>query len=40
MFYQIGVLKNFAEFTVKHLCRSLFFNKVTDPGTFEEHLFL
>ena len=24
-----GVLKNFAKFTGKHLCRSLFFNKVT-----------
>ena len=23
-----GVLKNFAKFTVKHLCQSLFFNKV------------
>ena len=24
-----GVLRNFAKFTGKHLCRSLFFNKVT-----------
>ena len=24
-----GVLKNFAKFTGKHLCQSLFFNKVT-----------
>ena len=23
-------LKNFAKFTVKHLCQSLFFNKVAD----------
>ena len=26
---KIGVLKNFAKFTGKHLCQSLFFNKVT-----------
>ena len=25
-----GVLKNFAEFTGKHLCQSLFINKVDD----------
>ena len=24
-----GILRNFAKFTVKHLCQSLFFNKVT-----------
>ena len=24
-----GVLRNFAKFTGKHLCQSLFFNKVT-----------
>ena len=29
MFFEIGVLKNFAKFTGKHLCQSLFFNKVT-----------
>ena len=28
VFYEIGVLKNFAKFTWKHLCQSLFFNKV------------
>ena len=28
MFYEKGVLKNFAKFTGKHLCQSLFFNKV------------
>ena len=28
MFYKIGVLKNFTEFTGKHFCRSLFFNEV------------
>ena len=44
MFYNKGVLKNFAKFTAKHLCQSLFFNKV--PGlslwnlrNFQEHLF-
>ena len=25
MFYKIGVIKNFAKFTEKQLCRSLFF---------------
>ena len=29
VFYQIGVLKNFAKFTGKHLYLSLFFNNVT-----------
>ena len=28
MFFKIGVLKNFAIFTGKHLCCNLFFNKV------------
>ena len=28
MFFKIGILKNFANFTGKHLCWSLFFNKV------------
>ena len=28
MFYKKSVLKNFAKFTRKHLCQSLFFNKV------------
>ena len=27
-----AVLKNFAKFTGKHLCQSLFFNKVADGG--------
>ena len=27
-----GVLKNFAKFTGKHLCQSLFFNEVADLG--------
>ena len=26
--YEKGVLKNFTEFTGKHLCQSLFFNKI------------
>ena len=35
-FYKNGVLRNFAKFTGKHLCQSLFFNKVAgekDSGT-------
>ena len=28
VFCKNGVLKNFAKFTGKHLCQSLFFNKV------------
>ena len=28
VFCQKGVLRNFAKFTGKHLCQSLFFNKV------------
>ena len=27
VFYKKGVLKNFAKFTTKYLCQSLFFNK-------------
>ena len=35
MFCKKGVLRNFAKFTGKHLCQSLFFNKVAGlrPGT-------
>ena len=36
VFYKKGVLKNFTEFTVKQLCWSLFFSKVsgqTDSNT-------
>ena len=29
MFCRKGVLRNFAKFTGKHLCKSLFFNKIT-----------
>ena len=28
VFYKIGALKNFAKLAGKHLCRSLFFNKI------------
>ena len=28
VFFKKGALKNFSKFTGKHLCRSLFFNKV------------
>ena len=28
VFHKEGVLRNFAKFTGKHLCQSLFFNKV------------
>ena len=35
LFCKKGVLRNFAKFTGKHLCQSLFFNKVTglSPAT-------
>ena len=36
-FYKIGILKNFAKFTRKHLCRNLFFNKF--PGLQPATLF-
>ena len=32
MFCKKGVLKNFTKFTGKHLCQSLFFNKVAGLG--------
>ena len=32
VFYEKGVLRNFAKFTEKHLCQGLFFNKVADLG--------
>ena len=32
VFYNKGVLENFAKFTGKHLCQSLFFSKVADVG--------
>ena len=34
MFFKTGVLEHFAKFTGKHLCQSLFFNKVAGaPAT-------
>ena len=35
IFYQKGYLRNFAKFTGKHLCQSLYFNKVAElrPAT-------
>ena len=33
MFYKKGVLRNFTKFTGKHLCQSLFFNKVAVLST-------
>ena len=41
VFYEKGVLRNFAKFTGKHLCQSLFFNKVAGllrTPFFIEHL--
>ena len=35
MFFKIGALKNFAKFTGKYLCQSLFFNEVADLGGIE-----
>ena len=47
VFCKEGALGNFAKFTGKHLCQSLFFNKVAGLGpplknqtNFQEHLFL
>ena len=42
MFCKRDVLKNFAKFTVKHLCQCLFFNKVTKqpPELFCKKVFL
>ena len=34
MFCKKGVPRNFAKFTGKHLCQSLFFNKVAGPAQF------
>ena len=31
-----GVLRDFAKFTGKHLCQSLFFNKVEGPATLSK----
>ena len=34
VFCKKGVVKNFAKFIGKHLCQSLFFNKVAGTGVF------
>ena len=40
MFCKKGVLENFAIFAGKHLCQSVFFNKVAGlRRDFQEHLF-
>ena len=39
VFCKIGVLRNFAKFTGKHLCQSLLFNKVADLGPFLQNTF-
>ena len=36
MFFEKGVIRNFAKFTGKHLCHSLFFNKVAGQVTNPE----
>ena len=36
---KIGVLGNFAKFTGKHLCQSLFFNKVAGLSLFSSTFF-
>ena len=40
VFCKKGVLRNFAEFTGKHLCQSLFFIKLPILRNLEEQLFL
>ena len=45
VFYKKGILKNFAKFTGKHLCQSLFFNKasaffIEHPWTTTSHVFM
>ena len=37
VFCKIAALRNFAKFTGKHLCQSLFFNKVAGSGSFHEN---
>ena len=38
VFCKKGVLRNFAKFIGKHLCRSLYFNKVADPTLLKQRL--
>ena len=40
VFCKKGVLRNFAKFTGKHLCQSLFFNKVAGLAKFLRTPFL
>ena len=40
MFCKNDVLRKFAKFTGKHLCQSLFFNKVVGPAKFPRISFL
>ena len=40
MFCRKGALRNFAKFTGKHLCQSLFFNKVAELAKFLRTPFL
>ena len=40
VFYKKGFLRNFEKFTGKHLCQSLFFNKVASLAKFLRTLFL
>ena len=40
VFCQKSVLRNFSKFTGKHMCQSLFFNKVEDLPFFIGHLWL
>ena len=34
MFCKKGILRNFAKFTGKHLCQSVFFNKTAEASNF------
>ena len=39
VFYRKGVLRNFTKFAGKHLCQSLFFNKVNFAKFLRTHFF-
>ena len=39
VFYKIGILENFAKFTVKHPCQGLFFNKAAGVSYFNTYKF-
>ena len=38
MFFKVGALENVAIFTEKHLCRSIFFNKVAGLRAFSVNI--